>query len=76
VYGRVLFPPPACTLTDDEGVLPLLLCANDTFAMAIAIAIAVDAKNIIIILTCFLFINNILQADILFKIDQIDYVED
>jgi len=39
VYGRVLFPPPACTITDEDGVLPLLLhCANATFAMAIAIA--------------------------------------
>jgi hypothetical protein len=53
----VLFPPPACTLTDVVGVLSLLLCANVMFAMAIVIVIAVDRNNIITILACFLFMN-------------------
>jgi hypothetical protein len=67
----VLFPPPACTLTDVVvGVLSLLLCANVTFAMAIVIVIAVDTNNIITILACFLFMNKFILysvGNMLFK---------
>ena len=70
VYGRVLFPPPACTLTDedeDNVALPLLLLlsANATFAITQVIAIAVHVNNVIIILTCcLLFIDNLVICTI------------
>jgi hypothetical protein len=74
VYGIVLFPPPACTLTDEDGddtvalPLPLLLCAKATFDMTQVIAIAVHVNNIIMVLACcLLFIDN-------FVLYPIDYI--
>jgi hypothetical protein len=73
----VLFPPPACTLTDGGGgddeaagvpLPPLLLCANAIFAMVMTIAIALPVNSIVMILACcFLFINNFIQ----YRIDSI-----